>query len=523
MLTPFKKSLPSHLLKLYSSILKILLDLLWFRIYNYLREEPLGRSKRGEMSREKIFHLLEKYRQDHILQHSQRLDSEKKNDFLKELKKLDLALAFELHRKFSKDKNSSRSLKNIGAAPVIILPGTPQEKNRREEARVLGESLIRKNQVAVLIVAGGQGSRLGIAGPKGKFPVSPVKKKSLFQLFAESVKSLSLRYRAMIPLFIMTSEENGEETRQFFEFNNYFGLEGDYIYFFEQGRLPTLTREGHLILRDDTHLLVNPDGHGGSLKALHESGLLESLTRKGFSELFFCQVDNPLVKIADPVFIGYHRMEGSEFSTKVVRRRDLEEKVGIYGLVDGKPAVVEYSDFLPEEYRALDEKGSILHWPGNIAVHVISLSFIQRLNLRGFALPYHLAVKDVEVLLPDGKGKKMTGWKFETFVFDAIPFARKTCCLEVIREEEFAPVKNPKGSDSPETARAALSNLHRSWLKEAGAELAPKAQVEISPLCAMDEKELIKKLKGQKLVISEETYIDDSMVFRYEIASLLSQ
>jgi UDP-N-acetylglucosamine/UDP-N-acetylgalactosamine diphosphorylase len=523
MLTPFKKSLPSHLLKLYSSILKILLDLLWFRIYNYLREEPLGRSKRGEMSREKIFHLLEKYRQDHILQHSQRLDPEKKNDFLKELKKLDLALAFELHRKFSKDKNSSRSLKNIGAAPVIILPGTPQEKNRREEARVLGESLIRKNQVAVLIVAGGQGSRLGIAGPKGKFPVSPVKKKSLFQLFAESVKSLSLRYRAMIPLFIMTSEENGEETRQFFEFNNYFGLDGDYIYFLEQGMLPTLTREGHLILRDDTHLLVNPDGHGGSLKALHESGLLESLTRKGFSELFFCQVDNPLVKIADPVFIGHHRMEGSEFSTKVVRRRDLEEKVGIYGLVDGKPAVVEYSDFLPEEYRALDEKGSILHWPGNIAVHVISLSFIQRLNLRGFALPYHLAVKDVEVLLPDGKGKKMTGWKFETFVFDAIPFARKTCCLEVIREEEFAPVKNPKGSDSPETARAALSNLHRSWLKEAGAELAPKAQVEISPLCAMDEKELIKKLKGQKLVISEDTYIDDSMVFRYEIASLLSQ
>ena len=475
------------------------------------------------MSREKIFHLLEKYRQYRILQHSQRLDSEKKNDFLKELKKLDLALAFELHDRFSKGKNSARSFKNIGAAPVIILPGTPQEKTRREEARVLGESLIRKNQVAVLIVAGGQGSRLGIAGPKGKFPVSPVKKKSLFQLFAESVKSLSIRYRAIIPLLIMTSEENGEETRQFFEFNNYFGLDGDYIYFFEQEMLPTLTPEGHLILRDDTHLLVNPDGHGGSLKALHDSGLLESLTRKGYSELFFCQVDNPLVKIADPVFIGYHRMEGSEFSTKVVRRRDLEEKVGIYGLVDGKPAVVEYSDFLPEEYRALDEKGSILHWPGNIAVHVISLSFIQRLNLRGFALPYHLAVKDVEVLLPDGKGKKMTGWKFETFVFDAIPFARKTCCLEVIREEEFAPVKNPKGSDSPETARAALSNLHRSWLKEAGAELAPKAQVEISPLCAMDKKELIKKLKGRKLVIREDAYIDDSMVFRYEIASLLPQ
>jgi UDP-N-acetylglucosamine/UDP-N-acetylgalactosamine diphosphorylase len=213
-------------------------------------------------------------------------------------------------------------------------------------------------------------------------------------------------------------------------------------------------------------------------------------------------------------------MERSEFSTKVVRRRDLEEKVGIYGLVDGKPAVVEYSDFSPEEYRALDEEGRILHWPGNIAVHVISLSFIQRLNLRGYALPYHRAVKEVEVLSPDEKGKKMKGWKFETFVFDAIPFAQNTCCLEVIREEEFAPVKNLKGSDSPEMARAALSNLHRSWLKEAGAELAPEARVEISPLYAMDKKELIEKLRGQRLIIGEDTYIDDSMVFR---ASLRSQ
>ena len=475
------------------------------------------------MGRETIFHLLEKHRQYYIREHYQHLNSEKKNDFLKELQKLNLPLVFTLHDKFSKDKNSTLSFDNIDVAPIITLPGTPQEKTWREEARLLGESLIRKNQVAVLIVAGGQGSRLGIAGPKGRFPVSPVKKKSLFQLFAESVKSLSFRYRATIPLLIMTSEENGEETRQFFEFNNFFGLGGENVYFFEQEMLPTLTPEGHLILRDDTHLLVNPDGHGGSLKALHESGLLESLTRKGYSELFFCQVDNPLVKIADPVFIGYHRMEGSEFSTKVVRRRDLEEKVGIYGLVDGKPAVVEYSDFRPEDYRALNGKGNILHWAGNIAVHMISLSFVQRLNLRGFALPYHRAVKDVEALLPDGKGKKMTGWKFETFVFDSIPFARKTCCLEVIREEEFAPVKNPKGSDSPETARAAMNNLHRSWLKEAGAELAPEAQVEISPLYALDEEELIKKLRGQKPVISGDTYIDDSMVFRYEIASLLSQ
>ncbi|MBI5967396.1 MAG: UTP--glucose-1-phosphate uridylyltransferase, partial [Deltaproteobacteria bacterium] len=315
-----------------------------------------------------ILNLLEKYRQHHILRHYHRLNPEKKDEFLKELQGLDVPWVFKLYDKFSKLKNSGL-LYDISPTPIITIPKTPEERMRREEVRNLGESLIRGNQVAVLIVAGGQASRLGFAGPKGKLPVSPVRKKSLFQIFAESVKALRIRYEASIPLLIMTSQDNQRETREFFEFNNFFGLDQDIIYFFDQGMLPTLTPEGHLILKDDTHLLVNPDGHGGSLKALYESGLLQRLIEKGFSELFYCQVDNPLVKIADPVFIGYHRMEDSEFSTKVVRRRDLEEKVGIYGIINGKPAIIEYSDFRPEDYRALDGKGNICHWAGNIAVH----------------------------------------------------------------------------------------------------------------------------------------------------------
>jgi UDP-N-acetylglucosamine/UDP-N-acetylgalactosamine diphosphorylase len=201
-------------------------------------------------------------------------------------------------------------------------------------------------------------------------------------------------------------------------------------------------------------------------------------------------------------------MAESEISTKVVRRRDLEERVGVYGTVNGRPGIIEYSDFRPEEYRALDERGNIRHWAGNIAVHMISLSFVKRLNLHRFALPYHRAAKDVEVLGPEGKGEKIPAWKFETFVFDAIPLARKTCCLEVIREEEFAPVKNERGSDSPETVRAAMNHLHRGWLKEAGAEIAPEAQVEISPLFAQDREELIEKLKGKKLVASGDFYLE---------------
>ena len=458
------------------------------------------------MSQEEILNLLEKYRQRDILSHYQSLDPDNKKIFLRDLQGLELKLVFHLYQKFSKEGDIGRPFQEINSAPIFNIPKAPAEVEAREKARRLGERLIRENQVAVLIVAGGQGSRLGFEGPKGKFLITPVKKKSLFQLFAETVKAISLRYHAVIPLLIMASPENRQESQQFFTSHNFFGLSGDAVYFFEQEMLPTLTPEGQFILKDDTHLLVNPDGHGGSLKALHKSGLLEDLIRRGFTELFYCQVDNPLVRIADPVFIGHHKMAGAEISTKVVRRRDPEEKVGIYGAVNGKPAIVEYSDFHPEEYRALDVRGNIRHWAGNIAVHMISLSFVQRLNLHGFALPYHRAIKEVEVGGPDGKGAKIQSWKFESFVFDSIPFASKTCCLEVMREEEFAPVKNQKGSDSPDTARAAMNNLYRSWLEGAGAVLAPEAQVEISPLYALDKEELTEKLQGKKLLIREDQY-----------------
>lgn len=389
------------------------------------------------MFKEQIIDLLKNQNQQHLLDHYHRLSPGEKNIFLEELQGLDLTLAFDWYRKFAQEKDSSRPFFEIQPAPIITISETAEEEIRRKEARILGESVIHKNEVAVLIVAGGQGTRLGFEGPKGAFRISPVKQKSLFQLFAECVKALSDRYRAAIPLLIMTNQENQQETQQFFAAHNFFNLDRQTIYFFNQGMLPTLTPEGQLILKNDTQLLANPDGHGGSLKALHTTGLLQLLMDKGFSELFYCQVDNPLVKIADPVFIGYHKMEGAEISTKVVRRQDPHEKVGIYGAINGQSTIVEYSDFRPEDYQALDAKGEIRHWAGNTAIHVISLPFIHRLNQHGFALPYHRAVKEVEGRGRDGLGAKMTGWKFETFMFDAIPLARKACCMEVIEKRNL--------------------------------------------------------------------------------------
>jgi UDP-N-acetylglucosamine/UDP-N-acetylgalactosamine diphosphorylase len=458
------------------------------------------------MDSRSIFELLEKNGQPHILGHAQRLSPDRRKAFFRGLANLNLPLAFRLYEDFSRKEGSRPGLSRIEPAPILQIPKTPEEIHNRQKAISLGESLIRGNQVAVLIVAGGQGTRLGFPGPKGFLPLSPLKKKPLFQLFAESIRALSTRWRARIPLLVMTSKGNHEETEAFFESRGFFGLPKSQVHFFSQGMLPTLTPEGKLILEDETNLLANPDGHGGSLRALYESGLVGRLRGKGISEIFYCQVDNPLVRIADPAFIGYHRQEGADISTKVVRRRNLEEKVGIYGMVDGKPAIIEYSEFSPEDYRSCDEKGNLRHWAGNMAIHVISLSFVDRLNRQGFALPYHRAVKEVEGLSPGGGNERMAGLKFESFVFDSLPLAQRSCCMEVVREEEFAPVKNQTGRDSPDTARQAMTNLFRRWLEEAGAQVAPGAQVEISPLFAVDKEELIGKLRGKKVLVGEDTY-----------------
>ena len=457
---------------------------------------------------DEVLTLLKKHHQLHLLEHHDRLSPEKKTEFLRGLGSLDLHLVFELYKTFCGGKPAVEASERAQPAKVITLPKTQEEKALREEARALGESLLRKNEIAVLIVAGGQGSRLGYPGPKGMFPISPIMKKPFFQLFAETIRALSLRYRASIPLLIMTSDDNDGETRSFFASHSYFGLGADTVSFFQQGMLPSLTPDGKLILRDETHLFVNPDGHGGSLRALSESGLIERLSEKGISELFYCQVDNPLVKIADPVFMGFHRLAGAGISTKVVRRRDIEEKVGVYVTINEEDQIVEYSDARYPSLCALDREGAPLFWPANIAVHMLSLPFIRRLNRGGFGLPYHCASKAIEVPGPNGKPASIMGWKFETFLFDAIPLAHKTCCLEVIREEEFSPVKNREGIDSPATAHQAINRLFTSWLEGTKLPIPPGTRVEISPLFALDKEELQVKLRGRSLSVAGDLYLE---------------
>jgi UDP-N-acetylglucosamine/UDP-N-acetylgalactosamine diphosphorylase len=463
------------------------------------------------MRKEDLPGLFATYEQDDIIEYYKSLTPHQETLFLKNLEGLDLKLVFDLHEKFSLENSTplAEETMTIKPASVIAIPETDKEKEKEQNAKQLGETLLRDGKVAILIVAGGQGSRLGFDGPKGIYRISPIQQKSLFQLFAEQVKALSKRYNTRIPFLIMTSEENHNETIRFFEDNDYFGLGKETLHFFQQDMLPAITPDGKLVLQNNSRLFTNPNGHGGSLKALYDSGVLETLLKEGFTELFYCQVDNPLVKIADPVFLGYHAIACAEVSTKVVRRRSIEEKVGVYLSCNGKDAIIEYSDMSPENMSALDEAGNILYWAGNTAIHVFSLPFIKRINDHGFALPYHCARKNTDITDRNGKLIRLDVWKLETFVFDAIPLAERTCCMEVFREEEFAPVKNSEGTDTPETARQAMEHLFRNWLEKAGVKITPGVAVEISPLYALDEAECNNKLRNKNLTIQADTYFGE--------------
>jgi len=460
------------------------------------------------MKEEYLLNLLKKYNQTHILGHYQSLSLLEKEKFISEMGELDFELAFSLYENISRQKFPVKHNIDIYPSRIFTIPKNSDEQMPREEARILGESLIYKNKIAVLIVAGGHGSRLGFNGPKGMFPISPVKNKSLFQLFAESVRALSLRYKVVVPLLIMTDTEMLPEVKDFFKTHNFFGLDPQTVHLFEQEMLPTLTVDGKLILKDKTHLFVNPNGHGGCIKALHDSGLLKKLIEDGYSDLFYCQIDNLLVKIMDPVFVGYHKMEDSEISTKIVRRRSCEEKVGIFVAENGKAKVIEYSELDPDNRCILDNNGRIRDWAGNTAIHMVSLVFVQRLNEHGFSLPYHQAIKMVNSFGVQGEIAEIEGWKFETFIFDAIPLAKNTCCMEISREEEFAPLKNKHGDDSPETVRKILSNMYKNWLNDAGIKVEPQVRVEISPLFALSKEELRSKIKGGSIRGDKDIYLE---------------
>jgi UDP-N-acetylglucosamine/UDP-N-acetylgalactosamine diphosphorylase len=377
------------------------------------------------------------------------------------------------------------------SAPVVRL-GEEAEFASRAEGVAIGRKLLEEGKAGVLLVAGGQGSRLGFEGPKGCFPIGPLSGKSIFQLHAEKILALSSTSGKPLPWYIMVSSANEAATRRFFETHRYFGLGEENVFFFVQEMLPALDSAGKLLLESRGRIFTSPNGHGGVYEAFLESGGLDDAERRGIEHLFYFQVDNVLIRIADPLFMGLHALSGAEMSLKVLRKSDPFEKIGVVAAEDGHCKVIEYSDLSEEEARRQDPEGNLVFWAGSIAIHAFRVSFFRRVAEGTVRLPYHVARKKIQCVDSRGNGAQVEGLKYESFVFDALPSARKALNLEVRREEEFAPVKNKSGVDSIESAQALLIAEHRRWLREAGATAMGRA--EISPLVALGPEELVERL-----------------------------
>jgi UDP-N-acetylglucosamine/UDP-N-acetylgalactosamine diphosphorylase len=332
---------------------------------------------------------------------------------------------------------------------------------------------------------------LGFDGPKGEFPVTPIKHKPLFQVFAEQLLAHGREAGRAVPWYIMTSEVNDAATRAFFKTHDYFGLKEIDVHFSAQGMMPAFGRDGKLLLAERDSLALSPDGHGGSLRALFKSGALEEMRRRGVEHLSYFQVDNPLVYCIDPLFLGLHDLTGSEMSSKTISKAHALEKVGNFVVGDGKVQVIEYSDLPKELALAAGADGTPTFNAASIGIHALRVSFVQRLNAGGsLALPWHRAEKKVACLDESGaavKPQSPNAVKLEQFVFDAIPLAANPLVFQTDRLEEFSPVKNAEGDDSPATCRRDQMRRAARWLAEAGAAVAMKegevdAVVEISPL-----------------------------------------
>ncbi len=465
------------------------------------------------MQFEKYFRLLKEHGQEHILQFWDHYTDEQKNQMIDQIDLIDFSLLSQL---ISSTKNEENKVteKKVQLEPTLTLTLSERMK-LDQEMQQAGDELLRAGKVGAFLVAGGQGSRLGFDGPKGAYPITPIKKKTLFQLHAEKIIAMSQEYGKTIPWYIMTSTGNHEETVEFFKSNNFFGLNENDIMFFSQDMLPAVDKNGKLMLEEKDKIFMSPNGHGGSVKALWDSGAHSDLVKRNIEYLFYFQVDNVLVNICDPTFLGYHKKYNSEMSSKVVRKTYPEEKMGIICKVNGKTGVIEYSDLSDEDMYAKDADGELKYWAGSIAIHFINTKFIEKENKRGFQLPYHVAEKNIpfissngEIIKPDDKN----GFKFETFVFDALAHCENTITIEVSREEEFSALKNKEGVDSEETAIRDMNMLYLKWLEKAGLEIPNgedknNLQIEISPLFAFSEQKLQDK-KTELPLFSKKLYIE---------------
>ena len=439
--------------------------------------------------------------QEHVLAFWKQLQEPQRRELARQLDALDLSRLSEMRAAI--ELLHRPSPRKLSPAPVVELRSRafPYEPGAEaQSARAAGAQALREGKVACLLVAGGQGTRLGFSGPKGCYPLLPLSQMTLFEIFARKLLRAGRRHGRVPPLYVMVSRQNAGQTREFFEANRYWGLDASRVSFFAQGELPSLDAQGRLVLEAPGSLFLGPDGHGGVLSALQESGCLDEMAKAGASTISYFQVDNAQVPVADEAFLGLHLTRQADVSLKVVRKEDPAERVGILCNDGGVPQIVEYSEFSEAQSRERAKDGGLAFWAGSIAVHAFSVAFLQDLASRHIDLPLHAAHKKVATL--DEKGnpvepKAPNVYRFERFIFDTLPLAKRVAALEVPREEQFLPLKNADGPFGPEGVRDSMQNYWRKALAAAGLPAAPDAPpvIEVDPALCENARELIEHLR----------------------------
>jgi UDP-N-acetylglucosamine/UDP-N-acetylgalactosamine diphosphorylase len=470
--------------------------------------------------KQELFDRLKTFGQEHLLTFWDVLSESEQNGLSAQIDSIDFAQIAELYERRN-DPVESLTLADRASDPPgykfsTVTDPTPCKTSKpmtASEAIEAGTELLRTGKVAFALVAGGQGTRLGFPHPKGMYPIGPVSGATLFQFHFEKVLAISRRYGNRVPYCMMTSPATHHETVEYLKQQNYFGLPADDVFVFCQGTMPAVSMDGgKVLLESKGGIALSPNGHGGMLAALGDGSrvdrkspsVLSQLKERGIEYLFYNQVDNPLVRIGSPEFLGYHRLSGSELTSQVIRKRLPNDKVGNIVEVDGRLYVIEYSD-LPESVgQQTNPDGSLKIWAGSIAVHVFNMELLERASKQASSLPFHYARKKVPFIdVQSGelvKPEKENAIKFERFIFDLLPSAKNAVVVEVDPSNHYAPLKNAPGSpaDSPETVKQALSAMHTAWLEQAGAVVQKDVPIEISPLFADSPETVAEKIeRGQ--------------------------
>ncbi|MHC4975936.1 MAG: UTP--glucose-1-phosphate uridylyltransferase [Planctomycetota bacterium] len=449
------------------------------------------------MTLEEIRSVVEECDQSHLLRFVDDLDEAGVARLCARIEALDLPRVAPILRDYLIRSDEHAARESIEPMPSFPLGAIDEESTYRAH----GEGLLRAGKIAAFTVAGGQGTRLGFDGPKGCYPGGAVTGKPLFRCLSEWILAAQRRYACTIPWYIMTSPLNHDATRAFFQEHDWLGLGEQNVMLFNQGVMPSVDKStGKILLAAPDEPATNPDGHGGSLRALWASGAIADMRERGIEHICYAQIDNPLVRFIDPLFIGLHASasdSSGEFSSKMIAKTDPHEKVGLFAMLDGRAGMIEYSD-LPEELATRrDEHGTLLFHAGNPAIHMLGVEFVAQLNDRpeGCALPFHRAIKTVAHtdLATGGRvdPAEPNAMKLEMFIFDALPLCERTIVMEVDRVEEFAPIKNASGGDSARTSHELQTLRAARWLESVGVTIpytpdnTPDCTLEISPLTAM--------------------------------------